>query len=84
MWQVTEPSEDGTEVLSECTTYYRDGGLFIISKYINKFRSFIYIDRDYKESIIDEDMEVLKLKSLLCLKKHGFKITSADFKEIIK
>ena len=82
MWKVSRPTEDN--VLSESTSYYRDGGLFIISEYKNKFRSFVYIDRNYKESVTDEDMEVLKLKSLLCLKKHGFKITSADFKEIVK
>jgi hypothetical protein len=82
MWKVSRPTED--EVLYESISYYRDGGLFIISEDKNKFRSYIYIDRIYKESATDKDMGILKLKSLLCLKKHGFKITSADIKEMTK
>lgn len=84
MWKITKPSEYESDALANCTTYYRDGGLLIISPYRSKFRSFVYIDRIYKESITDCDLEVVKLKSLLCLEKHGFKVKPEDFKEIIE
>ena len=77
MWNISK-SELGS------TSYYRDGGLFIISKFKKELRSFVYIDRQYKEKVTDNNLEVLKLKSLLCLKENGFKITKEDFKEIIK